>query len=76
MARKAVAEVGATNRNEQKLLRKTKHPGNHPNQRLWVVRCMKTDCGAEYGLNGCDFHDRRCPRHEGSRPGLDVPDGR
>jgi hypothetical protein len=29
-------------------------------------------CGHRYGANSCDFHIRRCPEHDGGKPGLEV----
>ena len=29
-------------------------------------------CGARYGANGSDFHQRKCPNCQGGMPGLDI----
>jgi hypothetical protein len=70
---------GDVNVNGQQLIRRTRQPGNHPNQRIWVLRCSGDEnrqrgCGAEYGANGCDFHIRRCPKCQHGASGLDCPE--
>jgi hypothetical protein len=69
---KAVSEDGDVNVNGQKLIRKTMQPSpNHYNQRIWILRCTEDNCNHEYGANGCDFHDRKCPRCQGGKPGFE-----
>lgn len=63
-----MSEDGDVNVKRQKLIRKTTQPGNHYNQRVWILHC--NDCGGEYGANGCDFHLRNCPYCQGGKPGL------
>ena len=43
-------------------------PGTDHLQRIYVLRC--DHCGYEYGANGSDAHERKCPRCQGGRPGL------
>lgn len=63
------SEIGDINRNGQKLIRKTtQRSPNHSNQRIWIIRC--TEDNHEYGANGCDFHLRKCPYHQGGQPGF------
>ena len=61
---------GDVNRNDQLLLAQTDTPGTDHFRRVWNVRCQP--CGHEYGLNGSDFHLRKCPRCQGGRPGLEL----
>lgn len=68
--KKAMAKPGDINLNGQKLMRKTTLPGNHYNQRIWILSCTDDNCNHEYGANGCDFHLRKCPLHQGGKPGL------
>lgn len=65
---KGTTEVGFTNRNRQTVLRKTDFPGNDHNQFVYVLRCR--DCGHEYGVNGSDIFQRRCPAHDRGQAGL------
>jgi hypothetical protein len=68
---------GQINQHGQMLVRKTDRPGNHRNQRTWILRCVGRDpdiigCGYEYGANGCDYWERRCPNHQDGAAGLPV----
>ena len=70
--------VGDTNRNGQRLIKKTDTPGNDHMQYVWVVRCTRVDannveCGYQYGVNGSDFFQRKCPMCQDGRPGLPIP---
>ena len=60
--------AGYVNRNRQTVLRPTRLPGNDHLQFVYVLRCG--DCGAEYGANGSDIFQRRCPKCQGGAPGL------
>lgn len=66
-------EIGRINSNGQELIRATGLPGNHPNQKLYVMRCTAAGCGHTYGANGADVWLRKCPRCQGGQPGLAVP---
>ena len=61
-------EPGYTNRRGQKVLRKTAEHGNDHNQRVYVLKCG--DCAHEYGANGSDIFQRRCPKCQGGATGL------
>ena len=65
-----MAEVDDLNRNEQRLLRKTRFKGTDHNQYIWALQCERDNCGHIYGANGSDFHLRRCPKCDGGRPGI------
>jgi len=68
------AQVGDLNPNDQRLLAKTDALGTDHNARIWAVQCERADsgriCGHVYGVNGTDFHDRKCPKCGGGKPGL------
>ena len=64
--------VGYRNDRRQEVVRKTDLAGTLPDQRVYVLRCG--DCGHEYGANGCEIHDRRCPLCQAGPPGLSVTD--
>lgn len=54
-------EIGEQNKNKQILMRKTPQKSTtHPFALIWVMRCSR--CNHEYGCNGCDAHERRCPQ--------------
>jgi hypothetical protein len=55
--------VGYRNVYRQEVIRKTAVAGPRPYQRMYDLRCG--DCGHEYGTEGCDVHNRRCPRCQG-----------
>lgn len=67
---KGTTETGYRNRNGQVVLRKTNLPGNDHNQFIYVLRCE--NCGHEYGANGSDIFQRRCPNHDTGKEGLTV----
>lgn len=71
-ARGKTLEIGRVNRNGQELIRATDMPGNHVNQKLYVMRCTVAGCGHEYGANGADVWLRKCPRCQGGQPGLSL----
>jgi hypothetical protein len=60
-------KIGDLNRNKQKLICKTRHPGTGPNQYAWIVYCTK--CKFLYGVNGADFFERLCPNPDHEGPG-------
>lgn len=69
MARNAqTTKPGYINKNKQKVVRKTNIRGNDHNQYVYVLRCRA--CHHEYGANGSDIWQRRCPACNGGAPGL------
>jgi hypothetical protein len=71
MMTKGTTETGYRNRNGQTVTRRTDLPGNDHNQMTYVLRC--DGCGHEYGSNGSDIFQRRCPAHDGGAAGLPIP---
>ena len=65
-------DVGYENRNRQLVMRRTAELGNDHNQRIYVLRCLNPECRLEYGANGSDVFQRKCPRCQGGRPGLPI----
>jgi 5-methylcytosine-specific restriction enzyme A len=63
-------ERGFLNGNGQELLGPTGLAGTDHGQSIYVLRCRA--CGHEYGANGSDLAQRRCPNCGGGRPGFDV----
>jgi hypothetical protein len=66
--RGVTTQVGYTNRNRQTVVRPTGLPGTDHLQSIYVLHCG--DCGNEYGSNGSDNHQRKCPACQGGMPGL------
>jgi hypothetical protein len=60
--------VGFVSRNQQEVVRPTGLPGTDHGQSIYVLRCKV--CGHEYGANGSEIWVRRCPKHDGGKPGL------
>lgn len=69
---KGTTRVGYKNRNGQKNLGRTVPPraGNDYGQYVYIMRCLK--CGKNYGANGSDIFQRKCPFHQGGKPGLKL----
>jgi len=63
-------DPGYVNRNGQTVVRATGEPGTDHHQRIYVLRC--THCTTEYGANGSDIHERKCPKCQGGKAGLPV----
>ena len=61
-------QPGFSNPHGQVVVRATDLPGTDHLQRIYVLRCEH--CGFEYGANGSDIHERKCPRCQGGKPGL------
>ena len=63
---------GYLNRNNQVVVRRTDIPGNDHLQYTYVLRCEQPSCGIEYGANGSDIFQRKCPRCQDGAPGLPI----
>ena len=56
------------NRNQQRLVQKTDEPGTGHRALVWVLVCESPSdkhagvCCHQYGANGADFHERKCPK--------------
>ncbi|MCE5972426.1 hypothetical protein LZA78_02840 [Sinirhodobacter sp. WL0062] len=59
---------GYRNPNGQIVIRATGLPGTDHNQQVYQLACEH--CGLNYGANGSDIHQRKCPSCGGGRPGL------
>ena len=71
MASQGTTSPGYRNRNNQVVVAATELAGNDHNQRVYHLRCE--ECGHEYGANGSDIWQRRCPRHDAkAQPGLPI----
>lgn len=61
---------GFVNPNDQEVLGPTGLPGTDHGQKVYALRCQR--CELEYGANGTDIAQRRCPSCGGGRPGFPV----
>lgn len=61
-------EPGFKNPKEQVVVRNTDRAGTDLHQFVDVLRCE--ECGHEYGSNGSNNHNRKCPKCQGGKPGL------
>ena len=61
-------EPGYENRNKQIVIRKTARVGTDHLQKVYLLRCGF--CELEYGANGSDIWQRRCPNCQEGSPGL------
>jgi predicted RNase H-like nuclease len=66
--RGATVQIGYVNRNQQKVVLATHLPGTDHGQSVYVLRCGL--CGNEYGSNGSDNFQRKCPKCQRGAPGL------
>ncbi|TNE65001.1 MAG: hypothetical protein EP336_13880 [Rhodobacteraceae bacterium] len=66
----ATTASGFRNRNGQIVIRATGEPGNDHNQRVYQLACEH--CGLNYGANGSDIFQRKCPACGGGKPGLVI----
>ncbi len=67
---KETTATGYVNANGQVTVRNTHERGTDHRQSIYQVACSL--CGYNYGANGTDLHDRKCPRCLGGTPGLPV----
>jgi hypothetical protein len=68
--KRKTTDVGYMNRNGQRVVRPTRMRGNDHGQYVYVLQCGS--CAKEYGANGSDIFQRRCPHCQGGRPGLEY----
>lgn len=66
----AVNNVGDINRNGQEILRLTAERGTDHNSRVWALKCRQ--CSNIYGSNSTDAWERKCPKCQKGKPGLDI----
>ena len=71
--RAVTIEPGTTNSHGQIVVRKAGRAADDlPGQSIYVLRC--TRCGHEYGEAGIRAHQRKCPKCDGGKPGLPLPE--
>lgn len=67
---KGTTNPGYKNPKGQVVMEDTGKPGTDHNQRIYRLRC--TLCNHEYGANGSDIHERKCPNCQSGKPGLEL----
>lgn len=59
------------NKNSQELLRKTEAKGTDASSYIWILKCRR--CSHIYGCNSTDHWERKCPKCQNGKPGLETP---
>jgi len=67
---KGTTIAGYVNPNRQVTVRNTQELGTDHLQSVYQVAC--SHCGYNYGANGSDLHDCKCPKCQSGGPGLPV----
>jgi hypothetical protein len=67
-ADKGTTKIGFVNSNGQVVVRNTGESGTDHRQYVYQLACSK--CGHNYGANGTDIHDRKCPGCQNGEPGF------
>lgn len=63
-------KIGFLNRNDQKNFGHRDKPGTDHEQLAYKMQCQK--CQYEYGCNGTDIFQRKCPSCQDGAPGIDY----
>lgn len=66
--KRVTTQIGYVNRNGQRCEGTRDVPGNDHGQYAYKMVCQS--CGHEYGANGSDVFQRKCPKHQGGEPGI------
>jgi hypothetical protein len=69
-ASRGTTSVEYVSSRNQEVIRRTDHPGTDHGQRIYVLRCG--ECQHEYGANGSDIFQRRCPVCQKGAAGLGI----
>ena len=67
---KMTSEPGYRNLNNQEVMRNTGLQGTDHLQYIYELLCR--ECDHRYGSNGSDIHERRCPKCQKGKPGLEI----
>ena len=65
-------QIGYVNRNNQKNLGTRGVKGTDHGQYSYKLECLENCCGLEYGANGTDIFQRKCPRCQGGNEGIEY----
>jgi putative restriction endonuclease len=66
-----VNKPGDKNRNNQQLLKQTNERGTDHNSYIWILKCR--NCLNIFGSNSTDAFERKCPRCQKGKIGLQIP---
>jgi hypothetical protein len=72
LPKKNTTDIGYKNRNRQEVIGRTNLPGNDHLQYVYVLKCHRANCEHIYGANGTDIFERKCPKCDGGKPGLQI----
>jgi hypothetical protein len=62
--------IGYINRNNQKVHGTRGIGGTDHVAYSYKLECLEPDCGHEYGANGTDIFQRKCPQCQGGNDGI------
>jgi hypothetical protein len=65
---KGTTTPGFVNPHGQEVIRNTGKTGTDHGQYIYELKCRA--CSHQYGANGSDIHERKCPTCQAGRPGL------
>jgi len=63
-------QIGFINRNNQKNHGTRGVTGTDHGQYSYKLECLEQNCGSEYGVNGTDIFQRKCPFCQGGKEGI------
>jgi len=64
--------IGYVNRNKQNVYGTRGVKGTDHRQLSYKLKCLVEGCGYEYGANGTDIFQRKCPQCQGGNPGIEY----
>jgi len=64
--------IGYENRNNQVVIGTRGIKGTDHRQKAYKMKCQKEPCGHEYGANGTDIFQRKCPKCQGGDQGIEY----
>jgi hypothetical protein len=65
-------QIGYINRNKQKVLGTRNIADNDHFQYSYKIECQNYGCGHEYGSNGTDIFQRKCPKCQKGQEGIEY----
>jgi hypothetical protein len=64
--------IGFINKNNQKVHGTRGVAGTDHAAYSYKMECLENGCGYEYGANGSDIFQRKCPRCQGGNEGIEY----
>ena len=65
-------EIGYVNRNNQKVHGTRGVKGTDHCQSIYKLECLMNNCNQLYGSNGSDIFQRKCPKCQSGKPGIEY----